>query len=136
LRSIVISGLKETGGTSKEKRTHLKEVTEGLIDFLEIDTEISSTYRLGMEKEGKNSLVKVIFPNSKMQQLVLRRAKNLRKDQTYNGVYLRPSLTPEAQLFEYNLRKELRQMRDGGTRCRIIGWPPGDPSRKIEEENC
>jgi hypothetical protein len=63
---IVISGLKETGGTAKEKRTHLREVTiPCLIDFLEIDNEISSTYRLGMEKEGKNRLVKVIFPNSK-----------------------------------------------------------------------
>jgi hypothetical protein len=133
-RSIVIAGLPETGGDAKTRRQNCKDAALGILNALDVESDISAAYRMGRPGE-KARLMKVVLPNSAAQRDVLKKARELRDKPEMTGIYVRPSLTPAQLDFEYNLRKELRERRAKGERCRIVGGGPGNPNRRVESEN-
>lgn len=133
-RSVVVCGLPEAEGSPSARREGTRKASVELLNALNIDSEIISTYRLGRPPTGENNkprLLKIVFPNSNAQKEMLRKARGLRGQDQYNGVYIRPSLTPAQLNAEYLLRKELRERRGKGETCRIVGGPPGAMDRKV-----
>ena len=132
-RSIVVTGLPEASGTFAEQREKNQEKAYELLDAIGADSTISAVYRMGPKNHAKPRLLKVVLVSSAHQKNALRSAKNLKGLDSYKGVFLRPSLTPVQQKREYELRQELRGLRDAGKKARIVGGWPGDAGRMVQE---
>ena len=127
-RSIVIAGLPEEQGTP----TKIRQLNLDTAYQIGAEATVSTAYHVGPKKDGKPRLLKVVLVSHSHQKNILRKAKNLRENKQFENVYIRPSLTPEQQKNEYDLRQELRALKSIGKNARITwGWP-GDNGRKTE----
>lgn len=123
-RSIVISGLSECAGKPSERRAADKCRLDELIDELDVDADVVTTYRMGVKKEGgRPRLLKVVLGSSRQQQAALRSSGKLKSSAVFAGVFVRASLTQQQREEDYRLRKEVRERRALGERVRIVGWP-------------
>ncbi|KAH7704869.1 hypothetical protein AAVH_27932 [Aphelenchoides avenae] len=130
-RSVVIAGLPElaTNATNKARDNSERDAVFTLIDQLQPpdgsqpapEVSVPCVYRLGAKNtDGRPRLLKVVFATRSMQRSVLSAAKFLRGLPDYADVYVRPSLTPEERLREYNLRKECRARRELGEKSSLF----------------
>ena len=131
-RSVVISGLAEaTGVPSSRAAADLQSVTK-LMDEIDAETTIVSSYRLGNKTHPRGRLLKVVFATSSQQFNALKKAKQLKNSIQFKGVYIRPSLTVEQRIKEKQLWDEYKKLKESNT-CpvRIVGGLPGNPNRKV-----
>lgn len=141
-RSIVISGLSESMGKPSEKREHDLKAVTSLIDDLGTEATPVAIFRMGATQSLPQTtisarprpprLLKIIFATSSQQRSILRDSRILRDSTTFRGVFVRPSLTKQQRDEEFNLRQELRKLRDNGERVMLVGQP-GTSSRQIRK---
>ncbi|KIH68426.1 hypothetical protein ANCDUO_01239 [Ancylostoma duodenale] len=107
LRSVVISGIPELNSPRTKDRVNYDcECVCKILDYLNIECDPVSVYRLGRPQRGMNRLTKVVLPARMFQRLAVKRAPRLRFF-CERGIYLRPSLTLE----ERKRRKEERNQQ-------------------------
>lgn len=134
-RSVVVSGLAESAGTPSNRSESDKKQITNLLDEIDVEGTIVSCYRLGQKKEGRHRLLKVVLATSSQQRSLIANARKLKASATFPRVFIRPSLTPEQQHKEFQLREELRALRKAGKKAHIVGGRPGDQMRKVEVLN-
>lgn len=128
-RSVVISGIPEPTGETANRRQHNRNAVYNILNEIEVDAEVTNVYRLGAPGM-KSRLLKVILPSSAIQRQVLINARKLKESKTNKGVFIRPSLTADQRKKEYELRNEVKRIREGGGNARLIGIP-GTENRRI-----
>ncbi|KAK6030842.1 hypothetical protein OSTOST_03015 [Ostertagia ostertagi] len=105
-RSIVISGIPECKSTSvRERKSYDYYHVCNIIDFLGIECNAVTLYRLGKPSQGKNRLIKIMFSRV-FQRIALRRAARLRF-YSLKGIFLRESLTKKQRERRCEQRKGL-----------------------------
>lgn len=94
-RSIVIGNIPEVASSNfRERLNYDYHSVCNVLDFLGVECNPLTVYRLGRPLRGKNRLIKVVLPSAVFQRMAVRRAPRLRH--FVNGrVFLRESLPPE-----------------------------------------
>lgn len=117
LRSVIIGGVPELkSSNTRERVSYDFQSSCNVLDFLGVECNPVSVYRLGRPDQGHNRLLKVVLPARVFQRLAVIRAPRLR---FFPGgsVFLRKSLTPEQ-------RKRRREERNAGNVSRSSALPP------------
>ena len=134
-RSVVVAGLKESEGAPSSRAESDKKQITNLLDEIDVEGTIVSCYRLGQKKEGRHRLLKVVLATTSQQRNLISNARKLKTSTQFPRTFVRPSLTPDQQQREFQLRQELRGLRKDGKKALITGGRPGDKTRKIEVLN-
>lgn len=105
-RSIVLSHVPESTSSKPYDRvsndyTYVAE----LLDYLNVEYNPVSVYRMGRLDQNRPRLIKVVLPSSRFQRQATKRAPRLRFYSGHKGVYLRPSLTLEERMRGREQRK-------------------------------
>ncbi|XGW32360.1 hypothetical protein V3C99_017144 [Haemonchus contortus] len=102
-RSVVIHGIPEFSSPMSVNRAFADfNAVLSILNHLDVECIPCNVYRLGRPDSNRSRLVKVIFPSSVFQRIVLKRASRMRSF-FYQGVYIRPSRTKEER---ERIRKE------------------------------
>ena len=132
-RSIVISGLGESEGKPSERNAGDAKKVVDLLDEIDVEANIVSCYRMGLKKGSKGRLLKVVLSTSQQQRQTLMNSRKLKGSQTFNGVYIRPSLNQEERAREAKLWNDFKKLKsENRGYVKFVGGPPGHPSRKLE----
>lgn len=117
LRSVIIGGVPELkSSNTRERVSYDYQSACNVLDFLGVECNPISAYRLGRPDQGHNRLLKVILLARVFQRFAVVRAPRLR---FFPGgsVFLRKSLTPEQ-------RKRRREERNASNVSRSSALPP------------
>ena len=121
--NVIVTGLPEN---KDEDNTSLKDkicdVLKSLDDSFESCSALSKVYRIGRgaTNAGKARPVKVIFKDNASQSLVVRRARNLRGDSKFNGIYINPERTQADRSEDLRLRACARKLRGENPNSAVI----------------
>lgn len=116
LRSVVVGGVPELkSANTRERVAYDYQSACNIFDFLGVECNPVTVYRLGRPNQGRDRLLKVVLPARVFQRFAVLRAPRLR---FFPGgaVFLRKSLTPEQR----KRRREERMATSGGG----TGAPP------------
>ncbi|KAK6044307.1 endonuclease/exonuclease/phosphatase family protein, partial [Cooperia oncophora] len=92
-RSVVVAGIQECVSPIASVRVSYDlNCIRRINDFLSVDCQPTSVYRMGRYVPGKPRLLKVVFPSSFFSSLLLRRAPKLRFF-SEKGIFVRRSLS-------------------------------------------
>ena len=109
--NIVIYGLPECSSDDPEETDKTKCANIMTAVSCDIDG-IVSVNRIGKPNETRPRLLKVQCKNLEFRNLLLRRAKELRKSARYKGIFINPDRTPIEQRQYKALLKELKERKD------------------------
>ena len=109
--NIVVSNLPEITSASTP-RAVLKATKELFQNKLQVNpNEVDKTDIIPTER---GALVKVQMKNKSSKRTALSNAKDLRNDEVYRNVYLKPDLTYQQRRKEAELRQEVRRRKENG----------------------
>ena len=89
-----------------------EEKINDVFSFLEPDTDPVKIDLIGTTNKQNIQLLLVKMPNPKVKWELIRKAKKLRDDTGFDGIYINPDLTPEQRNLQFETRNkpiELRQ---------------------------
>lgn len=119
-RSIVLSNIPESSAQSPSERVgHDIACVNQILDFLNIECNPMTVYRMGKLDARRPRLMKVVLPASRFQMEAVRRAPRLRFSPSHRGVYLRPSLTKEERERRRGERLSSRRLGTDDTAANI-----------------
>ena len=101
---LIVNGIEET----VEVAGKIREICCATQVDLDLDKDISTTYRLGKKQAGKARPVRIVLADLRKRNTILQQAWKLRNVDGMKGVYVNADLTPLQQ----RECKRLRQRRD------------------------
>ena len=119
--NIIIRGIPELkDGTPEERSTHDHNKTNQMMQELKIgQVTITKSVRIGKRVTGKDRMLLLTIDDFATKKRILGEAKNLRKSNQWEGVFISPDLTPSEREEGKKLRDELRTRRARGERVII-----------------
>lgn len=119
--NVIIFGLPEsTEGSIEERRSSDKEHIENISSELNLNISYRSSHRLGRPRSNKPRPMRITGLDIGEKSELLRKARSLRNNSDYEGVYINPDLTPLQQHEAKLLRDELKKRRENGHHDLII----------------
>ena len=119
-RNIIIKGVQEPEEVNWEKRR--ENDMEGLCKVLRSVSEetiwknqIERCYRLGKFIKGKQRLMKVELKSERTCEDILKKASNLKKQESMKSVYIRRDMTAEERTKEAEVRRKAVEANEGRT---------------------
>lgn len=115
-QNVIIRGVPELQTGSVDARTENdNDFSSKLFNYLgSTDVEIVSTRRLGKQRSDNKRPLCVRLSTTESRHEILRNAKKLRQNPSYEHCYVNPDLTNMQRHIDANLRKELRRLRESG----------------------
>ena len=130
----MVSGVPEQSGPPSERVKADNEAVAKMLDTIGVKVTPVSIYRLGPynAQATRSRLIKIVMATSSQQRVSLQQSKNLKGNNSYKGIFIRPSLTRDQREHESKLWNELKKKRaDEPSMFHKLVGRPGDPSRKI-----
>ena len=93
------------------RKHEAEEKLNDIFPFLKVNTDPVKIDPIGTTDEQKMQLLLVKMPNPKVKWELIRKAKKLRDDTGFGGIYVNPDLIPEQRKLYFETRKKLRELR-------------------------
>jgi hypothetical protein len=111
--NLVIFGLKESIEVDKSKAIEEdKKSIDLIMQKLDVNVKIKDVIKLKSNKNGFKAPYVVILNDKSERNLVLKKAKELKKDQIYENVYINPDLTEIERYKSKLLREECKKQNN------------------------
>ena len=105
----------------EQKLLHDSLIINDIMNELKIDTaDISSITRLGKESANKSRPIKLTVKDDTVKQEILKRAKDLKKCEKFQRVFLSPDRTPKQREENKKLVEEWKERKGNGENVRIF----------------
>lgn len=104
-----------------QKLLHDSLTVNDIMNELKIDTaDITSFTRLGKESAYKSRPIKLVVKDETVKQEILKRAKDLKKCERFQRVYLSPDRTPKQREENKKLVEEWKERKGNGENVKIF----------------
>ena len=119
--NIMIFGLPESSdGTIEERKDRDSSSVESLLNKMDVEDCSIVTRRIGKPRNDKPRPLRVTGLTLSKKYEILRKARSLKGQEEFKGVFFNPDLTPRQQREAKLLRAELKQRRENGEQDLII----------------
>jgi hypothetical protein len=109
---LVVFGIAEAEGSSKEREDHDINKMKDILQTLKINEEVVAVNRLGKKNGNIKRPLLVTVHEEKKKWHIISKSKDLRGSATWEGVFISPDLTVAERKAETELRKSLKEKRD------------------------
>jgi hypothetical protein len=109
---IMVYGIKESMEEEAEIKTKDAEKLGQMFDALNIQGDLLSAVRIGKRKEGVSRPLILTVKDTKKKWHIISRAKGLREQANWEGVFISPDLTLAERKDDLAIRNLLKEKRD------------------------
>lgn len=114
--NVIITGLPESQtGSVDERKEHDVELCSEIFECIEQRNVVfEDTRRLGKQRSDNKRPICVRLTSKESRNKILRNAKKLKQSSQFPNCYINPDLTELQRKMEFQLRRELKRLREAG----------------------